>query len=134
MPPKKPPRPEAARIQAGPGGPPPEEVGAANVGFAEAQDEIEETEPDLGPPEYAPGDYESLGEYQSPGEFDDLMYGPSTGLGLKRRPYEGRRMPSDVVRYLPLMAKAVQEPDAPQGLRLLYRALVNKLEEEMRGR
>lgn len=134
----KPKRPEEAKIQAGPGGPPPEEVGAANEGFEEAQDMLDEGEEDdgvedFGMPEFD-DEYDPLDGTRPSmrDEDDEVLFAPPEGVRFAGGRTHGR-MPSDIIRYLPLMAEAAARPDAPASLRNTYRAIVRQLAEELRG-
>lgn len=43
------------------------------------------------------------------------------------------RLPDSVIRWLPVMKAAAMEPTAPPALRAVYRAVLNSLEEDLRG-
>lgn len=89
------------------------------------------------PPEPAPMPELAQGEpadYRPADEEDEILFGDATGAGRQMPAGPGRlgRVPPEVVRKLPALARAASSPDAPPSLVALYRLTLRELEDEMR--
>jgi hypothetical protein len=100
--------------------------------------------PTVGPPEPDMMQPEPLAEPAAPESTyrpaagnvaEDILFGdPDPGtqasFGLQLAP---GRLPESVVRSLPLMKAAAEDPTSPPALKAIYEALVNQLETDLRG-
>ncbi len=69
-----------------------------------------------------------------PSTFDEqVLFGPSE-VGGPNAPTQlpPGRLPDSVIRWLPVMRAAANEPTAPDSLRAIYAATVNALDAELR--
>lgn len=72
--------------------------------------------------------------YAPQDEDEEILFADATGRGLASgRAPTGDRLPADIVRYMPMMAELAADPSAPPALKAVYRALVARLEEELRS-
>jgi hypothetical protein len=70
--------------------------------------------------------------YRPNGLEEEMLFldAPEAGTGIPTLP--PGRLPSSVLRNLPLMRRAADDPEAPRAVRMIYAALVNSLEGELR--
>lgn len=74
----------------------------------------------------------SIPDYRPQGDEEEILF-LDPEAPVEETPAVGpQRLPSSVVRYLPLMREAASHPEAPQSLRMIYAALVNSLEDSLR--
>lgn len=72
--------------------------------------------------------------YTPQDEDEEILFADATGRSLpSRRASAGDRLPAQIVRYMPMMAELAADPAAPPALKIIYRALVARLEEELRS-
>lgn len=71
-------------------------------------------------------------DYTPQGDEEMFLFGDATGEGRDFAQPTGRRIPPEVVRKLPALARAAQAADAPPALVALYRMTVRELENEMK--
>lgn len=72
--------------------------------------------------------------YSPQGDEEELLFAEPTGepRDFVSAPVGGRRIPAEVVRKLPALARAARSPGAPPSLIALYRLTVRQLEDEMK--
>lgn len=71
----------------------------------------------------------------TPGNSTDeqILFGPTDGTTTWSPQIPQGRLPESVVRQLPLMRAAAEDPNAPESLRTIYQATVHTLENQLRG-
>lgn len=83
---------------------------------------------------YPGGPTQPVSDYRPATPDEEILFaenpgGPVAAQGVRSG---SPRLPSSIIRYLPLMKAAAAEPDAPPALKAVYAALVNTLDREMR--
>lgn len=63
------------------------------------------------------------------GGIDDVLFGPREGVGVSVKK-SNRPVPNSVIRALPALAAAVQDPTTPAVIRAAYRLIIQRLEAE----
>ena len=74
----------------------------------------------------------SIPDYRPQGDEEEILFLDPEAPVQAAPPVGVGRLPSSVIRYLPLMREAASHPEAPQSLRMIYAALVNSLEDSLR--
>jgi hypothetical protein len=84
----------------------------------------------------APRGFDGTEGFRPGDEDDEILYGDPASpqpitLGPDRRQM---RVPTQVIRHLPMIRAMLDDPSAPEALRGVYRALVDRLEQEMKAK
>lgn len=101
-------------------GPPQQQVGLDDTGLPQGVEWQEDDEP-------TPENFGS--------EEEEILFGDPEGLGRNQPEVGGteRSVPAHVIRRLPALKRAAQNPAAPAALKAAYRVLAERLQRELRG-
>lgn len=85
------------------------------------------------PPEYAPTDYDPTSSVNFVDERDQVLFAdPDEPRPVRFQDQRERRVPTQVVRHLPMIRAMLEDPEAPDSLRAIYRAITDRLDQEIR--
>lgn len=94
--------------------------------------ELEDPEVAL-PPEYAPEGYDPTAGVTFTDERDNLLFAdPDEARPVRFQDDRSRKVPTQVVRHLPMLRAMLEDPEAPESLRAIYRAITDRLDQEIR--
>lgn len=68
--------------------------------------------------------------YKPANEFEEVMFGPPEGLAGPVAKPSRHPIPQSVIRALPQLAMAANDPSSPPAIRALYKYTVQRLEAE----
>ena len=86
-----------------------------------------------GPVQFADDGYDPSGNVSPAREDDQILFGdPPMARPVRMTNPQQQRVPVSVVRHLPMMRAMLENPNAPASLRAVYRAIVDRLETELK--
>lgn len=77
--------------------------------------------------------YDEYG-YRPNGEMEEVLFGPSEGLGRDTMREGNRPLPNSVVRALPMLSSIVNDPTTPPAIKAAYAAAIRMLEAEQEAK